>query len=77
VKVHSSNELWVPETEHVPADPFAYRTTEGDLRAKTLRVLRMARAALIYLCLAVHREERGKTQPESGKVHRGALRPMR
>jgi hypothetical protein len=60
-----------------PPDPLAYRTTEDDLLAKTLRLLKMARSTLIYLSLAVHREERGKAQPETDKVHRSALRPMR
>jgi len=52
LKVHSSSNLWVPEVEHVPPDPFAYRTTEDDLRAKTLRVLKMVRA----LSLQIRRE---------------------
>jgi len=77
LKVHSSSNLWVPEVEHVPPDPFSYRTTENDLRAKTLRVLKMARSALIYLSLAVHREERTKAGPKSDKVYRSALKPMR
>jgi tetratricopeptide (TPR) repeat protein len=76
VKVHSSTDIWLPNAEHVPPDPLAYRITEADLQAKTLRVLKMARSALIYLCLAVHREECGKAQLESAKVHRAALKPI-
>jgi hypothetical protein len=40
-----------------------YPIGREDLAAKTLRVLKLVRAALIYLSLAVHREER-----ERGKV---------
>ncbi|MBI4005512.1 MAG: hypothetical protein HY356_02485 [Gammaproteobacteria bacterium] len=39
-------------------DSLAYSLTRGDLEAKTLRLLKLARASLIYLALAVHREEK-------------------
>ncbi len=38
-------------------DSLAYSVTRGDLEAKALRLLKLARAGLIYLSLAVHREE--------------------
>jgi tetratricopeptide (TPR) repeat protein len=77
LKVKSSSELFVPEGPIAPPDPFAYPTTEDELRAKTLRVLKMVRSSLIYLSLAVHRDERAKERPESGLVCRGALDAIR
>ncbi|MBN1930060.1 MAG: hypothetical protein JW786_00440 [Desulfobacterales bacterium] len=37
--------------------PFGFSMYLEDFIAKTLRILKMVRAALIYLCLAIHREE--------------------
>lgn len=46
-----------------PNDPFhdtyAYAISRSDLERRTLRLLQLARSALIYLSLAMHREERG------------------
>lgn len=39
-------------------DPNLYSVARGDLAAKALRILKLARAALIYLALAMHTEER-------------------
>lgn len=50
--------------EHLPdplADTLAFSVERRGFEAKTLRLLKVARAALIYLSLAVHREERSKT----------------
>lgn len=38
-------------------DSLAYSITRGDLEAKALRLLKLARAGLTYISLAVHREE--------------------
>lgn len=38
-------------------DNLAYSIHRKDFEAKTLRVLRHARASLVYLSLAMHREE--------------------
>ncbi|MFA7667917.1 MAG: LA2681 family HEPN domain-containing protein [Burkholderiaceae bacterium] len=38
-------------------DSMAYSVTRGDIEAKALRLLKLARSGLIYLSLAVHREE--------------------
>lgn len=40
------------------ADRMAFSVDRGELEAKTLRILKMARAALIYLAVAVNWEER-------------------
>lgn len=47
-------------------EPPRYSVLREDLEDKTLRMLKLARAALIYLSLAVHREEtlRGKRKPK-------------
>ena len=45
-------------------DDLAYSIQRGDFEAKTLRVLRHARAGLVYLSLAMHREERRRAQGE-------------
>ncbi len=42
------------------ADTLAFSVARRDFEAKALRLLKMARAALIYLSLAVHSEERRK-----------------
>lgn len=39
------------------ADRMAYPVSRHEFNAKTLRLLRLARAALVYLALAIHREE--------------------
>jgi len=39
-------------------EPLRYSVSRHDLEDKTLRLLKLARAALIYLSLAVHQEER-------------------
>jgi tetratricopeptide (TPR) repeat protein len=47
-------------------DRLAYSVQRGDFERKTLRVLRLARAGLIYLSLAMHQQEeqRPKTQSD-------------
>jgi hypothetical protein len=39
-------------------DDFAHSVSRDDLERKTLRLLKLARSALIYLALGMHREER-------------------
>lgn len=60
LKVH---EVWTPPIR--PDDPFrdrlAYSLQRETFFAKTLLVLRRARAALIYLSLGMHREERRRS----------------
>jgi tetratricopeptide (TPR) repeat protein len=59
----------------VPPDPFPYRIDAVRLLERTARALSTARAALTYLSLAVHAEERTKASPSpSGSgTFRGSL----
>ena len=47
-----------PGGEPFGPDPNVCAIARGDLAAKALRILKLARAALIYLALAMHAEER-------------------
>lgn len=49
------------------ADSLAFSVARRDFEAKALRLLKMARAALIYLSLAVHGEERRKAAERGEK----------
>ncbi len=74
LKVH--DELWSISNKYSHLsfkDDMAYSLTRGSLEAKTLRILKLARAGLIYLSLAVHREEtiRAKNRQD------GLVVPMR
>ena len=61
LKLHDS--LWSgrhsndKEIDRALSDTLAFSLYRCDFEAKTLRLLKMARAALIYLSLAIHREE--------------------
>jgi hypothetical protein len=56
-------------------EPPRYSVSRQDLEDKTLRLLKLARAALIYLSLAVHREERQR-QKRSRKASLIAQMPI-
>jgi hypothetical protein len=43
-------------------DTLAYYISRSDLEQKTLRIMQLVRSALIYLSLAMHHEERGRTK---------------
>lgn len=47
-------------------DTLAYGLTRSDLEQKTLRLLQLARSALVYLSLAMHQEERRRAKGRSG-----------
>jgi hypothetical protein len=51
-------------------DPLAFSLKRRDFEGRTLRLLKMSRAALIYLSLAVCREERlkGKKRGSEGII---------
>jgi hypothetical protein len=49
-------------------DDLAYSIQRRDFEAKTLRVLRHARAGLVYLSLAMHREERRRAKGKDGML---------
>jgi hypothetical protein len=57
VKVHSFT-IPEPDTSDMWLDDFAYSLTVDELERRTLRLLRLVRAALIYLILGMHAEER-------------------
>ncbi|KVR76135.1 hypothetical protein WK26_25600 [Burkholderia vietnamiensis] len=57
VKVHSFA-FPEPDTSDMWFDDFAYSLTVDELERRTLRLLRLVRAALIYLVLGMHAEER-------------------
>jgi LA2681-like HEPN len=71
LQVHDSMGMGVRANE--PAY-FACRISRPDLEAKTLRILKLARAALIHLSLAVHREERLRVRQGS---RQGVTVPLR
>ena len=48
-------------------DTLAYSIPRSDLEARTLRLLRLVRAALIYLCLGMHWEERQRMKRRRSK----------
>lgn len=47
-------------------DTLAYRITRSDLERKTLRLLQLTRAALVYLLLGMHREEKRRRAGQEG-----------
>jgi hypothetical protein len=50
-----------------PSDAdLVYPISRADLTAKTLRLLGLARAALVYLSLGMHREERRRAAVKDG-----------
>jgi len=59
VKVHAIA-LQEPDTSDMWFDDFAHSLTIDDLERRTLRLLRLVRAALIYLILGMHTEERSR-----------------
>jgi hypothetical protein len=67
LKIH---EMWSRERSSASEldrfrDRLAYSVQRQDFEAKALRILKHARAALIYLSLAVHHEER-RRRPQQG-----------
>jgi hypothetical protein len=60
LKVH---EWSIPATAQLDSwrDRLAYSVTRDELASKTLRVLKLTRAALIYLALAMHSEEQKRS----------------
>lgn len=48
---------WISESSGLWTDHLAFVLDRDDLAAKSLLMLKLARAALIYLCLAMHLEE--------------------
>ena len=65
------HESWRPtalsEDKGKTKSGLAYHISRDEFEAKTLRVLKLARAALIYLSLAVHCEERNRNHDKTDK----------
>ena len=59
-----------------PPDSIALAVAPTELAAKALRVVKVTRAALIYLPLAVHQEERERPAPDANKTPAGMLYPV-
>lgn len=64
LKTSRANDLWT--------DRLAYSVGRDDFYRKTLRVLKLARAALIYLSLGMHSEERRRAKDKAD----GIIAPM-
>jgi hypothetical protein len=64
LKLHEGEWAGLPPAEDATsqamADTLAYHLYRDEFHAKTLRLLKMVRAALIYLALAVRAEERDR-----------------
>jgi hypothetical protein len=66
LKVH---EMLVPRAgADIFHDRLAYSIQREDFYRKTFRVLRLARAGMIYLSLAMHHEERNKPAMDGGII---------
>ncbi len=65
VKVHELSAP-APGNDDPFRDTLAYGLTRSDLEQKTLRLLQLARSALVYLSLAMHQEERRRAKGRSG-----------
>jgi tetratricopeptide (TPR) repeat protein len=61
LKLHQDMWAGAEETESWCVDTLAHSLSLEDFTKKTVRILKMVRAALIYLALALHIEERRKT----------------
>jgi hypothetical protein len=64
LKIH---EILLPKSQDTDyeaawSDRLAYSVQRGDFQDKALHLLRLARAALIYLCFGMHREELHRAQ---------------
>jgi hypothetical protein len=53
---------------------IAYSISRGDLEHKTLKLIRLTRAALIYVSLAIHHEEQKKDHSKAGILSGRILR---
>jgi LA2681-like HEPN len=58
----------ISASSSIESNRIGYSLSRDDFAAKTLRLLKLARAALVYLSLAVHREERQHRKSEDGKI---------
>jgi hypothetical protein len=66
LKVHDRDPLYSSIMPNVYDDRLALSVERHELEAKALRILKLARAALIHLSLAMHREEEIRGETDKG-----------
>lgn len=59
---------WICKPSELWADQLAFVIDRDDLTAKTLLILKLSRAALFYLCLAMHFEESQSSADQEGLI---------
>jgi hypothetical protein len=66
LKIQERNPVYSLRSPKIYEDRLALFVERSDFETKALRVLKLARVAMIHLCLAMHREEniRGKTNTD-------------
>jgi hypothetical protein len=64
LRVHEDFAAGLASDLEIFSNRLAYSITRGDLNAKTLRLFKLVRAAMIYLLLGMHREEARKVHDE-------------
>lgn len=78
LKLHDQVPYSTVGEEHNRNDPFhdklAYSISYDDVKEKTFKLMKLVRAAMIYLSLAVHQEEREKEKQR--KNNDGLIMPM-
>lgn len=68
LKLHTSLSDLVPPHSNLGFEALAYSITLRDFEAKTIKVMQLARAALIYLVQAVYTEETKRSQSSGEKI---------
>lgn len=66
LKVRDRDPIFSSSGPDVYPDRLAFSVARHELEAKALRVLKLARAAMIHLCLSMHREETIRAKDENG-----------
>jgi hypothetical protein len=66
LKIHERNPVYALPSPKIYKDRLALFVQRGDFEAKALRVLKLARVAMIHLCLAMHREENIRAKTNTG-----------
>ena len=64
LRVHEDFAATTPPELEIFSNRLAYSITRGDLNAKTLRLFKLVRAAMIYVLLGMHREEARRVHDE-------------
>jgi tetratricopeptide (TPR) repeat protein len=64
LRVHEDFASTMPPELEIFSNRLAYSIARGDLNAKTLRLFKLVRAAMIYVLLGMHREEARRVHDE-------------